>query len=194
MQFWYQTRLYNLDEGEDMHNNRDRHLNTPIDSQLDQLQHPQDAHDYYNRGLLRDRSGDREGAFADYNSTIELDPTHAKAYVNRGLIRDRWGDRQGALTDYNRAIELDNTNTTSYYNRGNVRYRLSDLQGALSDYNLSLRINSTYAKAYYNRGLVRADLSDRQGAKKDLRTAADLFREQDQDWDYQNTLEKMHAM
>jgi hypothetical protein len=64
----------------------------------------------------------------------------------------------------------------------------------LSDYNLSLRINANYAKAYYNRGLVRAHLSDKQGAKKDLSTAADLFQQQDKDWDYNHTIEKMRAI
>ena len=70
--------------------------------------------------------GDREGALADYNCAIQLDPNYAKAYGNRGLLRDRLGDRQGALSDYDRAIELDDRSSITYYNRGNVRYRLED--------------------------------------------------------------------
>ena len=112
-----------------MHDDLDNQLDIPIDSQPDLSQHPQNAYEYYNRGLARDLEGDRQGALADYNCTIQLDPNHAKAYVNRGLLRDRLGDRQGALADYDLAIGIDDRSTTSYFNRGNVRYRLGDREG-----------------------------------------------------------------
>jgi tetratricopeptide (TPR) repeat protein len=179
---------------ENMPNNLDNQPDIPIDSEPEFHQHPQDASEYYNRGRSRDLGGDREGALADYNCTIQLDPHHAKAYVNRGLLLDRIGNRQAALADYDRAIELDDRSATNYYNRANVRYRLEDLQGALSDYDRSIQLDSTRPKAFYNRGLVCAYLGNREGARQDLQTAAELFRQQDREWDYQRTLEKVHEV
>ncbi len=168
-----------------MTDNLDNQLDIPIDSQSDLHQHFQAASEYHNRGR------DREGALADYNCTIKLDPNYAKAYVNRGLLRDRLGDRHGSLSDYDRAIELDDCSSTSYYNRANVRYRLEDLHGALDDYDRSIQLDPNHAKAYYNRGLICAYLGNREGARQDLQAAAELFRKQDREWDYQRTLEKV---
>jgi tetratricopeptide (TPR) repeat protein len=177
-----------------MYDELDEQWDTPDDARSGPNQPPETASSYYNRGLSRDRIGDREGALADYNCTIQLDPNYAKAYVNRGLLRDRLGDRLGALSDYDRAIEIEDLSATNYYNRANVRYRLDDKQGALVDYDRSIQLDSTYAKAYYNRGIVRASLDDRHGARKDLQTAAELFRQQRKDWDYQSTLEKIQEI
>ena len=44
----------------------------------------EDAIAYYNRGNAKDDKGDLDGAIADYNRAIELDPKLAIAYNNRG--------------------------------------------------------------------------------------------------------------
>jgi tetratricopeptide (TPR) repeat protein len=46
------------------------------------------AIDYFNRGLAKQKSGDYQGAIADYNQAIKLKPDDAKAYSNRGLVKD----------------------------------------------------------------------------------------------------------
>src|SRR5271170_6283914 len=47
--------------------------------------------------------GDLDGALADYNHAIELDPKNAVAYDDRGLLKQNKGDNDGALADYNKA-------------------------------------------------------------------------------------------
>ena len=58
---------------ETMPDNLNNQPEIPIDSQPDLQLHPQDAREYYNRGRSRDLGGDREGALADYNCTIQID-------------------------------------------------------------------------------------------------------------------------
>src|SRR4029077_10182209 len=87
---------------------------------------------YYNkRGLAKEAKGDHDGAIADYNRAIELDPKYAGAYNNRGLAKkakvdqncciadfdQAKGDQDGAIADFNRAIELDPNLAISYHNR-----------------------------------------------------------------------------
>jgi tetratricopeptide (TPR) repeat protein len=61
---------------------------------------------YNNRGNAKAALGDRQGAIADFNQAIRLDPNNAFAYTNRGIAKYELGDNQGAITDYQRAIEL----------------------------------------------------------------------------------------
>ncbi|PZV22794.1 MAG: hypothetical protein DCF12_20155, partial [Snowella sp.] len=65
------------------------------------------AIDYYNRGLAKSDSGDYQGAIADYNQAIKLNPDYALAYCNRGNSKVNLGDYQGAIADYNQAIKLN---------------------------------------------------------------------------------------
>ncbi len=51
------------------------------------------------------------------------------------------------------------------------------------------RLNPKDAKAYYQRGLAYQKLGDIQQAITDLQKAADLFRQQKRNWDYQKVLD-----
>src|SRR5258705_124712 len=93
------------------------------------------ANEYINRGNARYGKGDLDGALADYDKAIELNPKDALAYYNRGNVKDKTGDVDGALADYGKAIKLKPKDALAYYNRGNAKYRKGDLDGALADAN-----------------------------------------------------------
>jgi Flp pilus assembly protein TadD len=59
-----------------------------------------------NRGFAKQAKGDVDGAIADFNRAIELDPKQPRAYMNRGFAKPAKGDHDGAIADYNRALEL----------------------------------------------------------------------------------------
>ena len=65
------------------------------------------ADDYNSRGLAKEIKGDHDGAIADYNRAIELDPKQSRPYRNRGFAKLAKGDHDGAVADYNRAFELN---------------------------------------------------------------------------------------
>ncbi|TRU85433.1 MAG: tetratricopeptide repeat protein, partial [Microcystis novacekii Mn_MB_F_20050700_S1D] len=59
----------------------------------------------------------KQGAVADYNQAIKLNPDDANAYYNRGVAKYNLGDNQGAIADYNQAIKLKPDDAIAYYNR-----------------------------------------------------------------------------
>jgi tetratricopeptide (TPR) repeat protein len=66
----------------------------------------QNAVSYFDRGLAKQKKGDLDGAMADYDQAIKLNPIYAAAYSSRGLVRQMKGDLDGAMADSNQAIKL----------------------------------------------------------------------------------------
>ena len=61
--------------------------------------------------------GDLDGAIADYNRAIELNPKYASAYYNRGNAKEAKGDLDGAIADFKRATEVDRKTSPSLKSR-----------------------------------------------------------------------------
>ena len=122
-------------------------------------------------GIQKTRQGNFEGAIADYNQALRIDPNDANVYYNRGNIKYKFQDYQGAIADYTQAIRIDPNYTDAYNSRGIAKADLKDYPGAITDYTQAIRINPNDALAYYNRGLARHNIQDYQGAIADYNQA-----------------------
>jgi tetratricopeptide (TPR) repeat protein len=153
-----------------------------------------DAEAYIVRGNAKYNLGDKQGAIADYNQAIKLQPDDATAYYNRGVVKYNSGDKQGAIADYNQAIKLQPDYADAYYNRGLAKKNLGDKQGAIADYNQAIKLQPDYAAAYNGRGNAKYNLGDKQGAIADYKEAAKLYQQQNKTNYYQDALNGVKAL
>src|SRR5437870_8040168 len=130
--------------------------------------------DLVNRGIEKAKNGDLDGALADFNRAIELNPKDDAPYYNRAQARRLKNDTAGAIADYTRAIELGSTNPAAYNNRGNARAENNDRDGAIADYTRAIELKPDYARAYYNRAVAKKDKGNANGAAADFKRARQL--------------------
>jgi len=127
-----------------------------------------------NRGIEKGKEGDLDGAIADFDRAIELDPKDDAPYFNRAQAKWQKKDTAGAIADYTRAIELGSTNPAAYNNRGNARSENNDQDGAIADYTRAIELKPDYASAYHNRAVTKQSKGDTTGADADFKMAQKL--------------------
>ncbi len=93
-----------------------------------------EATSYHESGKDKDERGDLDGAIADYDKAIALNPNYVQAYSDRGLSKEFNGDLTGAIADYDMAIALAPKESDAYYYRGTVKEAKGDYTGALADF------------------------------------------------------------
>ncbi len=62
---------------------------------------------YLSRGKKDQAKGDADGALANFNQAILIDPKSAEAYYLRGGVYDAKGDFARAIADYDQALKFD---------------------------------------------------------------------------------------
>ena len=121
-----------------------------------------------NRGAIREREGDLEGAVEDLERAVAEDPRCLLAVANRGVVRDRLGDLVGALQDLDAALRLDPSYVQARINRSGVRRRLGDFAGALEDAEEALRRAPGLPRALADRAMALAGLGQEEEGLREL--------------------------
>jgi len=103
---------------------------------------------FTNRGVLRMRAGDYDGALSDYGIAKNLKPELGAIWLNEGAAFIFLKDFDSALVSLDRAIELDSQELyAAYYNRAIARENTGDLAGAYSDFQKTVELNPDFERA-----------------------------------------------
>jgi tetratricopeptide (TPR) repeat protein len=143
-------------------------------------QWPRDAEYYYNRGEERlwaqdeDSESDIDGALADFNRAIRLNPAFAAAYERRAYLRSMF-DLDGAVADYNRALELEPKNPLFYVSRSNFEESHDHLDAAMADLNRAIELSPKDSMLYDRRSRLKYKQGNISGWMADRERACEVF-------------------
>ncbi len=120
-------------------------------------------------------SKDFEGALADMNEAIKLQPKYAGFFINRAFLRYNLDDYFGAMADYDYALQLEPLNSVALFNRGLLRAEVHDNNKAIEDFTKVLSLDNNDYKALYNRAILYKEIRDYKSALTDLNRVIEAF-------------------
>jgi tetratricopeptide (TPR) repeat protein len=85
---------------------------------------------YLNQGKIDRAKGDYDGALANFNQAILIDPNYAEAFDSRGEVYASRGDYVHAIADYNEALRLDLRLESAAKHRTMAAERLANESGS----------------------------------------------------------------
>jgi tetratricopeptide (TPR) repeat protein len=112
---------------------------------------------YRNRCAAHIAARDADGALADCNEAVRLDPAAAAGYMARGDAFTSRREFARAIADYSEAIRLDPQHADAYVRRGRALRAHRDYEGAIADFGQALRLDPNNAVAFLDRGLAWLD-------------------------------------
>jgi len=113
---------------------------------------PRDAQALNNRCWTRAATGDLQGALADCNLALQLDPGLSDAFDSRGLVNLKLDRTAEAIKDYTDAVQRNPRSSSSLFGRG-VATRRSGGDGA-SDIALAKSMDPNIAKEFAGYGVT----------------------------------------
>src|SRR5262245_29551184 len=125
---------------------------------------PEPAVLLYNRGVTRYDLRDWDGAIADFDEALTLNPHRTMAWIKLGNAHFNKGDLDEAINDFNQALRLDPRSVIALNNRGLTWQNKGELGAALSDYAGALELDPRLTVALNNRAGIKHDRGDLRGA------------------------------
>jgi Tfp pilus assembly protein PilF len=101
---------------------------------------------FVNRGILKMRASNHEGALQDFDRSLKAAPNLAEAKINIGAAYYNLKRYDESLAMLNDGVNVENipARSVAFYNRGLTREQLGDTTGAYYDYKTAVELVPTF--------------------------------------------------
>ncbi|EKT85946.1 tetratricopeptide repeat protein [Leptospira santarosai] len=135
---------------------------------------PKLAMTYLNRGRIRLRNSNNQGAVSDFLSARELEPKNSEIYSFLCYSLRYENDRTVGMTYCNQAVDLDSKSIFAYYSRATFKLESGDSRGALKDANKIIELSPKDPLGWEARGSVYITLNNKKAGCADLSKSGEL--------------------
>lgn len=135
------------------------------------------ADDFYLQSVEKRNKANFQGAIADLNKAISINPKYAFAYYRRAESRNNIGEIEKAIEDFQKAAELfsaQGNKGDALRSQGTMRSLQNDYQGAIAAFSEAIKLNPKDRDAYNERGITLANSGDLKGALADYNKSLSL--------------------
>ena len=133
---------------------------------------------YFNRGVVKHRQLDLDGALRDFMSALRITSTRpdlakvtAQLYSNRGAVQNDKLEFDSAISDFDSALRLEPNLFHAVINRGHAFHRKRQHERAIADFTRAISLAPNEALGYVNRAAVWIDRARFERAIKDCSDA-----------------------
>ena len=117
------------------------------------------------------RSADNEGAEAEFQKEIAVDPDLADTYEQLGVLYSRMQRDEDAEKSFRQALRRDSRMSSSYQGLAKLYQKQGKLEPALKMIDAALRLDTDIQGGHFLRGRVLAQLGREKEARVELAAA-----------------------
>jgi tetratricopeptide (TPR) repeat protein len=124
---------------------------------------------HYDLGIALYDKGEVEGAIAQYQETLQINPHISGAHTNLGNIMFLQGNPDQAINHYQVALQLNPHQANVYYNLGTVYYRKGNMKKAIASLQKAIIERPDYPEAIQKLGIAQNDLANQEALMSRIR-------------------------
>ncbi|MFO1077459.1 MAG: protein kinase [Planctomycetota bacterium] len=122
-------------------------------------------------GWLLAEAGDRQGAIAEFETSIRLDPDNGDAWRRLAEVRLAAGDQTGAIRDYGHLVELLPKSPLAHSSLAGALFQHGDFAAAAASLRRAIELQPDMPSLHSDLGVALRRQRDLAGAVAEFRTA-----------------------
>jgi len=117
------------------------------------------------------QAGNIDGAMAEYELALEMDPDNVNVYNSMGVCHGERGDYDRALASFATAVALDPEDVFAIYNAGYIHMQRQEYETALEYFRKALAVDDTIFELLFQAGRALYELGRPEEALHHIRSA-----------------------